>query len=804
MKISLNWLKDFINVDIPINELEQKLSKQSTEVTQVLNQTEKYKNIVVGEIVALRKHKNADKLQVATINIGGKKIQVACSAKNIKEGQHVPVCLDGAVVPSTYKTKEEFVVKKMDFRGEMSEGMMCSERELDLGDDHTGIYILDENTEVGATLSEALELDDIILDLDLQSNQGYCMSHVGIAREIAALLNISMNWEPSELNLPQDSTENELKIEIKNEDLCSRYTGIIMEGIKIAPSPLWMQNRLRAAGMRPINNVVDVTNYILLEIGQPMHAFDYDKIAKKNKIPTIIVRESKKGEVIRSLDEKDHELPEGVLLIADVDKPIAVAGIIGGENTEIDDKTTKIVLESANFNAIKLRTGSRKLATRTDAVSRFEKNLDPNLTMIGLKRAVELLLEITEGKVVSKVVDVYPKPVKPITLTLPYERTSKVLGMEIEKETQIKNLELLGFEVDDQGEQMAVTVPTVRRDIKRPIDLIEEIIRIYGYDNVPLEYPLVPQKPSPLNPKTRLIRKLQNAMIGLGYYEIQAHSMVGEKLLNDCNMEVGEHIKIINPQAPEKEYMRMSLLPSLIWHTKENQKVNPEIKHFEIQKVFHKNYEYKAEDRLDTYAFEPQQLTAVWGGENLSYYDAKGVVEAILKNLNIENVEYTANDGSIFTSKIFHPTRSAIVKVGNSILGIIGELHPQVIENNDMEGNNLGLELDVIAILDSMPEQTFFKEFSRYQAVSQDLSLLVIEATKFKEITDLIVKTSPLVQKVSAVDQYRGEGIEKGKKSLTIRLVMQAEDRTLSPEEIEEARTKILSELEKRVKAKLR
>ncbi len=817
MRISLNWLRDFVNVDIPIEELEQKLSKQSTEVTGVLKQEEKYRNIVVGQIVSIRPHKNADKLHAASIDIGKKKIQVACSAKNIKEGQMVPVCLDGSIVPSTYKTKDEYTVRSMDFRGELSEGMMCSERELDLGDDHSGILILSENLTPGQSLSEALELNDTIIELDFQSNQGYCMSHVGLAREIAALLDVPMNWEPTEVNLPTEETGNELNIEIKDEKLCSRYSGIIMEGIKTEPSPKWMQDRLQAAGMRPINNIVDVTNYIMLELGQPMHAFDYDKIAKKDGIPTIIVRTSEEGEQIRSLDEKDHVLPKNVLVIADVEKPIAVAGIIGGENTEIDNNTTKIVLESANFDAITLRKGSRKLATRTDAVSRFEKNLDPNLTMIGLKRAVELLLEMTEGRVVSKVVDVYPKPVKPITLALDYARTSKVLGMEVEKETQIKNLRNLGFTVDAQEEQMAVTVPTFRRDIHRPIDLIEEIVRIFGYDNVPLEYPLVPQKPSPLNPKTQLIRKLQRLMIGMGYYEVQAHSMIGEKLLNDCNLEVGEHIKIINPQAPEKEYMRATLLPSMIFHTSENQKVRPDVKHFEIQKVYWKNKTYKQEDRLDQYAFEPQHLTAVWSfspnkgsglskGQTEGYFVAKGVVEAILENLNIKNVEYTANDGGLITAKAFHPTRSAVVKVENKVIGIVGELNPKVIENMELEKNAVAFELNVVTLLELMPEQVLFKQFSRYQVVSQDLSLLIDEKVTFLDIVIAIRENNPqgLVRRVDAVDTYKGEGIPEGKKSITINVQMQSDDRTLEQEEIETARQELLKTLEKRVGAKLR
>jgi len=806
MKLSVNWIQDFVNITIPIEELAEKLSKGSTEIKQILKQEDKYKGLLVGEILEIEKHPDAKRLSVTKVNIGSKKLNIICGAHNIKVGQKVPVALVGSIIPNTWKTKNEFELKKTEIRGIESEGMMCSEKELDLGDNHEGIYILPGNSKVGQTLSSALELDDIVMDAEFLTNQGYCMSHLGLAGEISALTNEPVRQQHSEISLPTEDKDAELEVIIEEKKLCPRYSGIVLEGIKVIPSPTWMQRRLMAAGMRPINNIVDVTNYVLLEMGQPMHAFDYDKIARRNEVPTIIIRNSKDGETIGTLDEKQRELPKDILLITDEKKPIAIAGIIGGANTEIDDKTTKIVLESANFDAMALRHGARKLGIHTDAVSRFEKVLDPNLTMIALKRAVELLLEITkEGRVVSKVVDVYPKELMPWHINLSPAKVNRVLGIEIEKETQIKILERLGFKIDDQGENLVITVPTKRRDVKRDVDLIEEIIRIYGYDNIPLDYPLVPQVAPKLNPKLELIAEIRNLMIGLGFNEVLTYSFTGEEMLKACNIELGNHIKLLNPQSPERSYMRMSLIPEIMEATVNNLKTRDKTRLFEAQKIYWKNPNFSQEDKECTYAFEPEQLTMIVSAENHNYYDAKGVTEALLKHFKIKDAEYSNNKGRLVASKTFHPTKSAEIIVGNKVLGVVGEIHPQVLKNLGINQSTIGFELSIPTILSLLPQDIAFKTFSKYQTTSHDISVIVDDSVKAEAMHKAIYDTDEkLVKEVKAIDQYKGEGIPEGKKSIALNVMLQSDDHTLSPEEIEEVRDKIIKTLEKRFGAKIR
>lgn len=806
MKISLNWLQDFININLAPEKLAAQLSKKSTEIKEILKQEEKYKNIIVGKILEIKDHPDAEKLKIAKIDIGKKKLNIVCGAKNIKVGQHVPIALIGSITPNTWKTKNEFKITKAKIRGVESEGMMCSERELDLGDNHTGIYILENKTTVGNPISKELNLDDVIFEADFLTNQGYAMSHLGLAKEISAITKEPLKPIHSEISLPNAENDNELKVIIENEKLCPRYTGIIMENIEIGPSPEWMQRRLRAAGMRAVNNVVDTTNYVMLELGQPMHAFDYDKISKKDGVAEIIVRISEKGEKIVTLDEKEQELPAGILLISDREKPVAIAGIIGGANTEIDEKTKKIVLESANFDAITLRKGARKLAARTDAVARFEKVLDPNLTMTALKRAVELLLEITKGKTASKVIDNYPAPLKSWVISLPYEKTNKLLGINIPKEKQLEILNSLGFTTEEQEANLIVTVPTSRRDVKRTVDLIEEIIRIYGYDNIPLAYPLVEQKAVKLNKKVEFIKNLKNLILGKGFFEIQTYSMTGERILKICNIKLEDHIKIINPQAPEREYMRKSLLPEVLEALAKNLKIEKKAGLFEIQKTYWKNYEYDPKDKLDTYAKEDEKFTLLWSEEGLNYYDIKGVAESIFTYLKIDKIEYAKNNENLLTSKVFHPTKSAIIKKGSKIIGILGEINPQVLKNLDIQQIVTAFELDIKTLLSIIPKTKTFQPYPKYQITSQDISILVDKSVKVERIYQIITnsKASKILKTVTAIDQYTGKGIPENKKSITINITLQAEDHTLAQEEIENARNTIIRDLEKKLKAELR
>jgi len=576
MYLSLNWLKDFVDIprSITAKELGVRLTMHTVEIESVEKQADKFANIVVGKILEIKKHPNADRLQLVKVDIKDRKLDIVCGAPNIKIGQMIPIALVGAILPNGMEIKETEV------RGVKSCGMLCAEDELGLGEDHSGILILDKKAKIGQNLAQYLGLKDIIFEVDNKSitHRPDLWSHHGIAREISAFL--SAKFKEYKLNEKLFKGADDVKISVKVEDfeLCPRYMAITIDGVKIEDSPQWMQERLIAVGMRPINNIVDITNYVILELGQPLHAFD------KNLVDKIIVRREKNNEVMETLDGEKRKLDKEVLVIADSQKPIAIDGVMGGTNSEINNETSSLIIESANFNFISIRKTSQKLGLRTESSIRFEKALDPNLCGLAIARTVELVKKLCpKAKIVSDLVD--EKKFKlnqgPIKLDLEWlnerigpsfapagaEAMAGKKATEGKAEKTIKILESLGFSVEQNGSELKVTVPTWRatRDISIPEDLVEEIARIYGYDNLTPTMPRVAMEAPEINQEKTLERRIKNILSAdAGLTEIYNYSFVGKEQLEKLGIDFSDYVRLANPIASHQTMLRQNLAPNLI------------------------------------------------------------------------------------------------------------------------------------------------------------------------------------------------------------------------------------------------
>ena len=800
MKIPISWLKDYVDIVVPVEELAHRLTMAGTEVGQIVS-TGDWKNCFVGLVSKVEPHPNADRLTLCTVDIGGAQMQVVCGAPNVAEGQKIAFAKVGADLINTHTDKVE-PLKAARIRGVVSEGMVCSERELGLGDDHSGIMVLSEDAPLGIPLSDYL--GDHILDLEVTPNRPDCLSLLGVAREVAALTGVSVR-EP-DLSYPEDGDpiESLASVEIADAELCPRYTASLIRGVKIGPSPSWLQDRLIKAGMPPINNVVDVTNYVMLECNQPMHAFNFRTL----KEARIVVRRARPGEKVVSLDGLERTLSPSMLVIADAVDAVALGGVIGAADSEVTESTTDILLESANFDPVNNRRTAQALRISTEASVRFEKGLRPELPPIALRRATQLVHEIAGGVVAKGILDEFPgkdRAAAPV-IVLTMARLQKVLGTTTPIERLEEVLVSLGFDCEGiNGSDLKVTVPYWRSDVSIEDDLIEEFARIAGYDEIPTTMLSTPIPALEPQPKRELRERLRDLLVGCGLQEVISYPASSlQDLTRVKALEYGIiPVKLANPMSGQHEYMRtalrVSLLSTLVANRPHQQ--GP-IAIFETGRVYMPREGDLPEEReMVGGILSGPRHDAHWlsGDGQLGFYDAKGVVETLLTDLGLAADYRPADD------PVLHPGKSARVVVGERPVGVVGEVHPVVSESFELGRDPVALfELDIETLLEAMPRQgPRYSPIGRFPSAMRDLSIVVDLRVPAAKVHALI-GSQPIVSMVQLFDSYSGGNIPPGKHSLAYHIYFQSPNRTLNAEEVNESLDAVLQSLKREVGAELR
>ena len=792
MKVPFSWLREYVSVSLSAKEVAERLTMAGIEanVTEATGQS--WDKITVGQILALEPHPNADRLQLATIDFGQGQSKVVCGATNIRVGDKVPFAQVGAELVDGHSGKPA-KLKPAKIRGVASEGMACSEKELGISDSHEGVLVLSADAPLGVPL--AAYLGDAVFDLEVTPNRPDCLSVLGVAREVAALTKQEVRLPSSAYDETGPEIDKHVSVEIADPDLCRRYCASLIEGVKIGPSPAWMQQRLTACGMRPINNIVDITNYVMLEYGQPLHAFDFRRIGGAK----IIVRRARTGEKLTSLDVVERALSPEMLVIADQAIPVAIAGVMGGADSEVTEITTSVLLESANFNQVSIRRTSVGLKLRSEASMRFERGISPELTVPALRRATQLMLQIAGGQAARGLADVYPgkKEAKVIQLRTPSVR--RLLGLEVSQEQIVNILTSLAFQCAPTGaEETTVTVPYWRMDVNEPADLAEEVARIMGYAAIPTTMLSSELPQQQVNTGLAFREQLRDLMVAAGFQEVITYSLTSQdKLAKAASAE--NATRVANPLSTELEYLRTSLRPGLLSTLAANQKYEEGgIRLFEIGRVFlGRGNDLPDEREVLGGVVSGPRGTLSWLREKgqSDFFDAKGTVESVLSRLGIE-ADYEAS-----SEEKLRPGRVARVVVGQTVVGIIGELHPKVAESFELLPQPVALfEIDIERLLSSTKEERSYHPLSRFPRSVRDIAVLVDVQVPAKKMLD-IVRAVSLVSQVSLFDLYSGKQVPAGKKSVAFRIAYQSDSHTLTEEELETAENEILSRLAKDVGA---
>ena len=809
MNLSMKRLGDYVKADMPIKDFCHALTMSGSKVECYEKEGSSISNVVVGKILSKGPHENADALFVCQVDIGAEApIQIVTNAKNVKEGDLVPVALDGAVLP-------EGKIKKCKMRGVESFGMFCGLDTLGLTAhdfpyaDPEGIFVIEEDCKPGDDIHTAIGLDDTSVEFEITSNRPDCLSVIGLARETAATYGTELNVKAPEFKGVDGDINSMLKVDIHNTEKCQRYCAGIVKNVKIGPSPRWMRERLRASGVRPINNFVDITNYVMLEYGQPMHAFDLRYVEGAH----INVRNAKNGEKIMTLDGVERELTEDMLVIADEKKPVAVAGIMGGEYSGIMDDTTTVVFESAYFEPTQVRRTSKALKLKSDASSRYEKGVDRLISMTCLKRAFELVEELGAGEVLNTVIDCDYTDKTPAAVDFSADWINNFLGTDISEADMIKYLERLEFKVENGK----VIAPSFRIDIGCKADIAEEVARIYGYNNIPsTDFRGVAR--AEFTEEQKFVRTLRNAASALGGYEIATYSFVSPKYFDKIKLpadsKLRKVVRIVNPLGEDTSVMRTSTIPSMLDVLSFNyNNRNDKACLYEISKEYLPAEEEKPFINGDTLANsgkqkhmykyslpdEPQRLTIGMYGGDADFYTLKGMVEQILAELKIEDVEYLrAGDCDVFDEKYaLHPGRSAVIIKDGKHLGIMGEVHPDVQETYEIGVKTYVAKLNIPELMEAAADKITYQPLPKFPATTRDLSLLVDEDMPVAELEKAIKgAVGKILEKVSLFDVYRSDDMKKnGKKSIAYSISMRSHEGTLTDEQADGAMKRVLKAL---------
>ncbi len=788
MKIALNTLKYYVDINVPVEELCDKMVMAGFEVESIENLADKMSNVVAARIISIAPHENSDHLQICQMDIGtGEPVQIVTGAQNVFEGALVPAALHDSYLPDgTHITKGKL-------RGVESRGMLCSGGELELTDaDYegasvNGILILKDEYEVGTDMRDILGLNDYVIDFKITANRPDCNCIIGVAKEVSVVLGTPFKMPDSSYKTVGGDINEHIKIDVENYDLCPRYVGRVVKNLRVKESPQWLKQVIKTCGMRPINNIVDITNFVMLETGQPMHAFNYNDLADKH----IIVRNAKSGEFIQTLDEKKHNLSEDMLVIADGVKPSCLAGIMGGLESEITDTTTDLFLESAKFKRDNIRKTGRALGIRTESSGRFEKGIDINNTGFAMDRALNLINALDAGDIIDGVIDKNEGLPENRILNCTTDSINALLGLEIEKTEMLRILNALGLNATLDGNMLTVNVPSIRDDIEGRADLAEEIMRIYGYDHI---------VSTPMTGSVRRGRKnaeriksdlIKSAMIALGANEIATYSFISSKALDTLGLAEDDSrrlaVKLLNPLGDEYSTLRTQLITNMltVLSTNYNRKIS-EARMFEISKRFIP----KALPLTDAPDEIPTMSVGLYGKDE-DFFTLKGIVEDVLAVFGA--VGKFARSAEVY----LHPGRQAQVTVNGECVAVMGEVHPDVLGRYDIGVKAYVAEIYIDKIFAITPEKTIYKPLPKFPAVSRDFALLCDKSIPVGDLQDIIKDAAgKLCENVELFDVYEGNQIPEGKKSVAFSVTLRSSDATLTDEQIEAASKKIIKKLE--------
>ncbi|WP_350344406.1 phenylalanine--tRNA ligase subunit beta [Proteinivorax tanatarense] len=792
MRISYNWLKEYVSMDGCHKEIAEKLTDAGVVVEHIYKPFRSLEGVLVVEIKEISSHPDADKLSITEVSDGKETYQIVCGADNIEVGQKVPLATVGTVLPGNFK------IKKSKIRGIESFGMLCSAQELKLDiAAEDGILILPSQTQIGTTIEEALELKDFIFELDLTPNRGDCLSMLGVAKEIAAITGANFK-KPSQLEDKKEVKDLEVILQTNN---CRSYVAQAFDNIIVKPSPIWLQIRLLKAGVRPINNIVDISNYVMLETGQPLHCFDQEAISTSK----IVVKEAGEDFKLATLDNEQRDVGSGTLLITDSEKALAIAGVIGGLDSEVKDYSNKVVLESAYFDPTLVRRSAKQLGVKTDASARFEKGVDPQRVQFAANRATKLLAEICgatpQGRILTGDFSVAQHTIK-----VDVAEINAKLGLNLTCQEIVDIFKRLECQVEGD-EDLTVTPPTYRVDLQQPVDLVEEVARIFGYNKIPTSLPSMETTVGAKDIGSKLVDKIKDTLAGLGVFETMTYPFISKEDYRKTNMEWESSIKIANPLSENESLMRTSMLPSILSSVLHNQKHSIEgIEIFEVGKVYQAKTvplkEHPKEDNILAIAISSETNYQHWyKGKSIKkdFYHAKGILEDLFSSLNI--VKWKLAPASSYS---YHPNKSGDIIVDGDILGTIGEIHPEISDNWGVKGEVIIIELNLSKLVSYWDDTITYQGLAKHPAVYRDLAVIVDEEVKVGDMMDDLQNTNiKFITGSDVFDVYQGDNIESGKKSIALSLTIQA-DRTLKEKEINKTVKQVMNLLEKKYSAKLR
>lgn len=802
MKVSLSWLRTYTDLEMDVGRLAHKLTMAGLEVEAVYDRYAFLDNVLVGRITAVGSHPRADKLTLCQVDTGERQHRVVCKAPNAAQGMLAPLALPGTVLI------DGSILTAATIRGEHSHGMLCSEAELGLGPDGSGLMVLDGNLTPGTPLNRALNLSDPVLDIDLTPNRPDCLSFIGIAREIAAFQGTSLRRPAIDLPETQGHINDHASVVIEAPDHCPRYTARLMEQITVGPSPFWLQDRLLSVGLRPINNLVDITNFVMLETGQPLHAFDFDQLAKKR----IVVRTARKGELFTTLDEKERQLDAQMVMICDGQRAVGIGGVMGGMNSQIEPTTTRVLLESAYFDAASIRKTAKKLGLNTDASHRFERGMDAGGTLLAIDRAAALITELGKGRLRGGTIDVQHSVPQPPVIDLSVRATNRVLGTDLKMDLMAGLLKSVEFGVRPMDDQtIRVRTPSFRVDVSRPQDLMEEVARLWGYEKIPTTFSAIPVK-SAAPPKWLLrCRRVRELLVGLGFSEAINYSFIHSA---SCDrLEFGEDdprrrtVRLLNPLTEDQTVLRTSLIAGLLETMQRNiVRQSKTLRLFEIGNIYLATH-------ADAQPDEQEMLAGLWTGQRQSdgwyarpeacdYYDLKGVVETLLTSLKVRDTQFARLETDQCTYS--RPGASAEIRIAGETVGLIGEVRPRVLKTYNLKQAAFVFELNLRQLLEHVPDVVFARPLSRYPSVTRDATLIVdqkVEAdTLIRHVRQL---DQSLVEDVRLFDLFHGHPVPVGHKSVSLRIVYQSETQTLEDDSVNRLHKEITAKLVAHFKASL-
>ena len=802
MKVSLSWLNDYVDVQMALDDLVDALTMVGLEVDSVIDRYAFTEKVLVGRVLEVQPHPNADRLSLCSVDLGGRTVSVVCGAPNVQPGLLVPVAEPGTVFP------DGTVLNKSVIRGVASEGMICSEVELALGEDYSGIMVLSADAAVGKPLNRVLGLMDPTIDIDLTPNRPDCLSIVGIAREIAAIQGTALKYPDYRYTDKGSQIHDVASVTIEAPDLCPRYAARLIKDIKVGPSPFWLQDRLMSVGLRPINNIVDITNYVMLETGQPLHAFDFDQLAGHK----IIVRCAAEGEKFITLDEKERTLSADTLMICDGERPVAIGGVMGGLNSEIEESTTRVLIEGAYFNPISIRKTAKKLGLGTDASHRFERGVDPQGTVKAINRAAELMRDLGGGVPIEGLIDEHPQPVPQRTVKLAVSSTNRLLGTGFDSDRIASMLESIEFTVAAKDQDvLTVEVPSFRVDVSRPEDLMEEVARISGYNKIPTTFPVMPSEARRPLEARQLRNRIKITMGGFGFTEAINYSFIHKDSARRLQLPDSDRrhdtVAILNPLTEDQTVMRTSMIPGLLETVQRNlARGQKNLRLFEIGKIYFAT-------GIEQLPEEIEMLAGVWTGLRqhsswlekdtpCDFFDVKGVLEGLLAHLEVKEARFTQlPDAKCHYTRAGH---TAQIRIGDRSIGLAGEVQPQVLEKYDIKQTVFLFELNLNQLAPLVPETITSHPIPRFPAVPRDITLIVDQSVEAGSILDAVTeKGEELVEAVALFDAFEGGPIPAGKKSISFRITYRSQQRTLKDQEINTLHKKLTDGLVTKFKALL-